>query len=230
MGGYEKFTGHYRNPGKSSNGKQRPLSPVYDCRDCRKRIGRDEANQSFESFLQSLEFVPNRTKFKKALTKVWRSQQGSLTDRLGSLSSRRQSYEQKRAATTAAYVVETDESIKSSLGQLLREYEQEISRIDAEVLEIKNADSVSEEFVRFAIEFVENIREGWWQLSWENMQRGEQILFNGKIYMDNTAKVHPTNLSSIYRLGTNKKALSNLDNAHLVELAGTAPASKGLAS
>jgi len=34
-----------------------------------------------------------------------------------------------------------------------------------------------------------------------------------------------TNICSIYRLGANKKALSELDNAHLEELAGTTPAS-----
>ena len=48
------------------------------------------------------------------------------------------------------------------------------------------------------------------------------------MYADNSAKVHSPNLSSIYRLGTNKKALSNVDNAFVEELAGTAPASVSL--
>ena len=64
---------------------------------------------------------------------------------------------------------------------------------------------------------------------WNNKARGEQIIFNGKIYVDNAAKVHTPNLSSIYRLGTNKKALSKLDNAHLVELPVIATGSDGLA-
>ena len=46
--------------------------------------------------------------------------------------------------------------------------------------------------------------------------------------MDNAAEVHTLYLISIYRLRTNKKALSNADNAFLEELAGTAPASAGL--
>ncbi|MDB5185572.1 MAG: hypothetical protein JWL85_95 [Candidatus Saccharibacteria bacterium] len=65
-------------------------------------------------------------------------------------------------------------------------------------------------------------------ISYENRKRGEQVLFNGAIYADNSANVHSPTLSSIYRLGTNKKALSDVDNAHLVELAGTAPASARL--
>jgi hypothetical protein len=37
-------------------------------------------------------------------------------------------------------------------------------------------------------------------------------------YIDNSATVRSPSLSTIYRLGTNKKALSGMDNAHLVEL------------
>lgn len=51
------------------------------------------------------------------------------------------------------------------------------------------------------------------------------LIINGKIYIDNSAKVHTPNLSTIYRLGTNKKAPEMVSNAHLVELAGIEPAS-----
>ena len=85
-----------------------------------------------------------------------------------------------------------------------------------------------DDFVRFTIDFTANIRDKWWDLDWENHKRGEQVLFNGEIYSYNYAKVHTPKLSSIYRLGSNKKALENVSNAHLEELAGTAPASAGL--
>ena len=52
-------------------------------------------------------------------------------------------------------------------------------------------------------------------------------MLNGKVYVDNFAKVHTPNLSTIYRLGANKKAPAFAD-AFLEELAGTAPASAGL--
>ncbi len=79
-----------------------------------------------------------------------------------------------------------------------------------------------------ALEFTKKLKDKWWSTSFDERKGGEQILFNGEFYIDNSAKVHTPNLNTIYRLGTNKKALSDVDNAHLVELAGTAPASVGL--
>jgi hypothetical protein len=46
----------------------------------------------------------------------------------------------------------------------------------------------------------------------------------------NSAKVHTPKLSTIYRLGTNKKDLNEVDFNKMVELVGTAPTSEGLAS
>ena len=46
--------------------------------------------------------------------------------------------------------------------------------------------------------------------------------------MNNSAIVHTPNLSSIYRLGTNKKALEDTSNAFMVELEGIAPSSASL--
>ncbi len=47
--------------------------------------------------------------------------------------------------------------------------------------------------------------------------RSHIVGIDGKIYIDNSAKAHTPKLSTIYRLGTNKKALSKVDNALLVE-------------
>ncbi len=76
----------------------------------------------------------------------------------------------------------------------------------------------SDDFVKFAVNFTDE-RKG-----------GEQILFNGDFYIDNSAKVHTPKLSTIYRVGTNKKDLIEVNFSNMVELAGTAPASIGLTS
>lgn len=113
-------------------------------------------------------------------------------------------------------------------GWVVQDYDSQLAQIQVELSTAQNTEMESEDFVKFAFDFAAWLRDKWWSLSVEDVKRGEQILFNGKIYMDNTTNVHPSELSSIYRLGTNKKALSNLDNAHLEELAGTAPASASL--
>lgn len=86
----------------------------------------------------------------------------------------------------------------------------------------------SEDFVKFAMNFIEKLKNKWWSISFDERKGGEQILFNGEFYVDNSAKVHTPKLSTIYTLGTNKKDPGGVNFSNMVELAGTAPASAGL--
>lgn len=224
QGKYEKFTGFKHNRGMR-NGKQRPLSPIYSCRDCRKSITRDKAHAAFNKTLQNLTFLPSSDTFLASLERVWKKQLGSAQNRVNTLIANRQRLEHELMELTKTYTTENSAIMKTSIKRLIEDYEKKLQYINSRIEESKNLDLESEKFVRFSIKFVENLKEKWWNLSPETRKRGEQILFNGKIYIDNDANVHTPNLSSIYRLGTNKKALSGLDNAHLVELVGTAPTS-----
>ena len=86
----------------------------------------------------------------------------------------------------------------------------------------------SEKFVAFAMKFVSQMRDEWWKLSPEDKKRSEQVLVNGKIYVNDSAIVHTPTLSKIYTLAEDIKKAPDLSDAHLVELAGSAPASIGL--
>jgi hypothetical protein len=70
-----------------------------------------------------------------------------------------------------------------------------------------NKDMESDDFVKFAVNFTDRIKDKWWSISFNERKGGEQTLFNGEFYIDNSAKVHTPKLSTIYRLGTNKKDL-----------------------
>lgn len=227
-GRYEKFTGYYHDKGKRPNGTQRDRKPVYGCRDCRKRISRNKVHQSFTKFLDSLEFIPNNSQFRKALLKVWRQQRGTVQQRSTALEHQKDVLEHTIIETAKTYAQESDVATKNALSLLLKDYDEQHIDLLAEIASTNDIELESEEFLKFAFDFVDKIKSKWWDLKWDDQKRGEQILFNGKIYADNSANVHTPNLSTIYRLGTNKKALSDMDNAHLVELVGTAPTSAGL--
>lgn len=229
-GGYEKFAGVNFNPGKRPNGSQRRIRQVYDCRDCRKRVRRDVVHTNLTDHLGSLRLLPNKDQFRQALVKVWKMQQGSVTERLRMLEAKKQSVEQKLQDTTAAYASETDELIKDNLKKLIASYGEELKAVEADIISTRDIEMESEDFVNFAMRYVSELPENWWSLSYEDRKRGEQILFNGKIYANNAANVRTPELSSIYRLGVNKKDLGKVSLVNMVELAGTAPASAGLIS
>lgn len=226
IGKYEKFTGFYKNRGKRPNGKQRNKLPVYRCRDCRKEISRGKLHDGTVEHLHDLELVPSEKDFREALVRVWRRQRGSVTQRLNVLETNKASLEQKIKETAAAYAQEQEGGAKNALKLLLDDYDNELKRVRAEITTTRDVELESEDFVKFAMGFAENLKNNWWELSWDNRKRGEQILFNGKIYADNSAKVHTPALSSIYRLGTNKKDLGEVSLSNMVELRGIAPRSE----
>lgn len=227
IGKYEKFAGVNHNRGKR-NGKQRPIQKVYDCRDCRKRLSRDKVHTNFTHHLGSLQLLPDEQRFLQALVKVWKMQRGSVTERLRTLEVRKQSLEQKMQETTATYALESDILIKTNLKKLITGYGEELESLEKDIIITRDVELESEDFVRFAVEYMSNLAKNWWDLSYENRKRGEQILFNGKIYANNSAIIHTPELSTIYRLGTNKKDLEKVSLSNMVELAGTAPASASL--
>ena len=120
--------------------------------------------------------------------------------------------------------------LKENLKKLVTSYSEELKLIEKDIIGTRDIELESEDFVKFAIEFMVNLSRNWWTLSYENRKRGEQILFNGKIYANNSATIHTPELSTIYRVGANKKDLGKVSLASLVELAGTAPASASLSN
>ncbi len=227
-GGCEKFAGHNFNRGRRKSGTQRKLLPVYDCRGCRQRIRREKVHLAFSEYLSTLSLVPDEKTFREALVKVWGKQRGSHTQRIATLNAKKENIELKISQTAAAFAAEPEGPVKQSLRKLLLGYDVELGQVEDEIASTESIEIESENFVSFAMNFTANIKENWWATSYDNRKRGEQVLFNGEIYADNSVKVHTPNLSTIYRLGINKKALSKLDNAHLVELPGTTPGSDGL--
>ncbi len=222
-GGYEKFSGHFHNRGKSRNGKPRPLRPVYDCRDCRQRIHREDIHEGFDNFLKQLKFLPSPEMFKKALIKVWKSQRGSVSERISSLEATKKQVTHDLKTAAINFSKEQAGPAKDALRALIEDYDIKLKEIETDIANMMNTELASEEFVAFAIDFIDNLKTKWWNLSYENKKRGEQIIFNGKIYVDNSANVHTPNLSTIYRLGTNKKGLDKANSTEMVELAEYCP-------
>ncbi len=223
-----KYSGFWKNKGTRSNGQQRPLSPVYRCRACRRQVSRERLHNGIDDHLSNLEFLPSNTAFKKALLKVWRNQRGTINQRLNVLQASKGKLEEDIKTTAVKYADEPEGAVKNALRLVLEDFDNRLKEIQNNISSAKNVEIESEDFVQFAFDYVTKLQKQWWSMSFDDRRRGEQILFNGDFFVDNYAKVHTPNISSIYRLGTNKKALSDMDNAHLVELVGTAPTSASL--
>ncbi len=224
---YSKFSGFPKDRG-SRNGKKRPKAPTYRCRSCKKSFIRSRLNDGVDDYMSDLVFLPDQATFKKALMKVWRNQRGSVVQRISALEANKQSVEADSRKTAQEYTKEPEGAAKNALRLLLEDYEIKLTAIKKDIEDTRDIDLESDKFVKFAIDFTENIKEKWWSISHDERKGGEQILFNGEFYVDSSAKVHTPNLSSIYRLGTNKKDPEGSNFNNMVELLGIAPRSEGL--
>lgn len=224
---HSKFSGFAKDRGWR-NGKKHPSAPTYRCRTCRREFSRKRLHDGIDAYLSSLVFLPDSTSFKRALLKVWRNQRGSVTQRISALQGNKARIETDIRKTTADYVKETEKAAKNGLLLLLEDYDRQLKTLENDIATTQNIDMESEEFVKFAMSFTEKLKDKWWSITFDERVGGEQILFNGEFYIDNAAKVHTPNLSSIYTLGTNKNDPNGVDFNKMVELAGTAPASAGL--
>ena len=226
---HSKFSGFAKDRG-SRNGKKRPKKPTYRCRTCRKEYSRQKLHDSIDIHLSSLRFLPDDTVFKRALIKVWRNQRGSVVQRISALEANQARIENDIRNTIGEYSKEPEGAVKKGLRLLIENYDKQLEAIKTDITSTQNIDMESEDFVKFAMNFTEQIKERWWSITFDERKGGEQILFNGKFYIDNSAKVHTPKLSTIYRLGTNKNDPNGVDFNKMVELVGTAPTSASLIS
>lgn len=222
-----KFSGFAKDRG-FRNGKKRTKKPTYRCRNCRREFSRQKLHDGIDLHISILQFLPDNVAFKRALIKVWRNQRGSVIQRISALEANKARIETDIRNTAVDYAKEPEGAAKNALRLVLEDYETRLEAIKNDITSTQDVDMESEDFVKFAIDFTEKLKDKWWAISFDERKGGEQILFNGEFYIDNSAKVHTPKLSTIYRLGTNKKALSKVDNAHLVELPGIDPGSIGL--
>lgn len=84
------------------------------------------------------------------------------------------------------------------------------------------------DFVKFALEYTNILKDDWWKLNHEDRLRCQQLILPGGISFSSQKKVGTPEISPLYRLRPNKKDLSFSEKSLLEELAGTAPASAGL--
>ncbi len=221
---HSKFSGFAKDRGWR-NGKKRPMKPTYRCRTCRKEYSRQKIHDGIDTHLNSLEFLPDDAAFKRALIKVWRNQRGSVVQRISVLKANKERLEVDIRNTAVDYAKEPEGAAKNALNLVLEDYYKQLEALKDDIAKTQNVDMESEDFVKFALDFTQKLKDKWWSISFDERKGGEQILFIGEFYVDNSAKVHTPQLSTIYRLGTNKKDPegSNFDN--MVELVGIAPTS-----
>ena len=223
-----KFTGSIKNNGYAK--KNTKYYYKYHCRGCGKSYHRAEVHDKITERLNEVQYTgEQRQELIEALTVVWGKKQQDKLQQADGLRKRLE----KLNETKSKLIIEltnTEADFRDDIKQAISATKSDISDTEAMLDAISGLGDDLLQFAKFGLEYTNQLSNDWWELSHDERVRCQELIFPGGISFNAEKKVGTQQLSPIYSLEPNKKALRVNRKALMEELAGTAPASAGLFS
>jgi hypothetical protein len=211
-----KFTGS-----KKSNGIQRNITKYYwkyNCRGCGKSFHRDEVHAAISERLDQLSYENHQRKeFIVALATVWEQKQKDKLQYAANL----QRQLEKLIADKSAMVqelVRADDDLRDDIRSEIVNLKAAITDTERKLHGASDLEKDLVDFMKFALEYTNILKDDWWELDHENRVRCQQLLLPGGISFNSQKKVSTPQISPIYSLQTKKKALNEDRDSLMVEL------------
>lgn len=204
------------------NGDRKHVYEKYRCRRCGHYVTRDALHMQVEKYFKQRQVTKaGIDTLLKALDTVWDQKEGQaeqearrIRHKIGAMNDSISN--QVEAATDPSNV-----DIKQNILDLITKKKSEVADLEDELAKTKHtADSDKERFMRFALNFVQNMGSEFLKIPPEHRLRCKQLLFPAGFYLDANDKVYTPQISPIYGLATTKKSAEALDYSLLVRVRG----------
>lgn len=223
-----RFTGSKKNNGYAK--KVTRYYWKYHCRGCGKAYHRKDVHSTISAYLSKVQLnVEQKESLVEALSEVWESKQ---KDKYRQLRTSQKSLKELESVKSniVLKLVSAEDSFFDDLEEELIKIKVKINKVRDNIKNLYNLKDDLVSFIKYALEYTNNLVDDWWKLNKEERERCQQLLFPGGITFNSQKKVGTPKISPIYRLEPNKKDLSFSEKSLMVELVGTAPTSAGLYS
>lgn len=218
-----RFTGAIKSNGYAK--KTIKYYAKYRARCCKKEYHRADIHNAITQRLSEVDYTgEQRAAFIKALETVWRQKQQDKLQHVRTLYKQREALEGQKSGLVIGLPT-APEDLKGDYQVEITKLKNRISELDSQIAETQDLEQDLVEFVAFALEYTNILKDDWWELDGEERQRCQQLLFPGGIYFDSARKVGTPLISPIYTLRAKKKALYEDRKSLMVELLGIAPRS-----
>jgi hypothetical protein len=97
--------------------------------------------------------------------------------------------------------------LKDDIKETMNHKKAEIGSIQQALAEAQDIEKDFHDIATFALDFVDNLKEYWWDLDHEDRARCEQLLFPKRLRIDRYGKVSIPKSSPIYRYKAAQKTL-----------------------
>ncbi len=201
---YPRFTSVPLNNGKTNHGKPRKIIrhyAKYRCRACNRSLDRDNTHTSFSHLLDAI-ILPDTEleKLKTKLVTTFNAKHYETKGEIARLEAVNDNIKQSIANKVEAVTDPSNAYIREDIQKLIQKLKSELAdNIEKIALLSEQHETDLGEFLGFAFGFLDNKGRRFFELSGEDMKRCKQLVFTGKIYVDDDKNVYTHNISSIFR-------------------------------
>jgi hypothetical protein len=204
-----KSNGRYVGYDHGNGSKNGIVYEKYRCRACARYLKRQELHQIVSELVNGYVLTDESIGYLlKSLNEVWAQEEKQTQQDIlrteHKIKDLTISVEQK----VASAVDPANLAIKGDLLALIANEKQQLNELREDLEQLKShAGDDKEQFIKFALEFVDNLGERLLDpgLTREYRYQCKQLLFPDGFYLDADNKVYTTEISPIYRLAANKK-------------------------
>lgn len=201
-----KFTGYEHSNGKKRNASKRYQR--YHCRNCGKSFLRDELHSEISAYIDKVKLdEAYKQELAVSLRKAWAEIEQGALDKIRRLKTKLELAETQKTKLILSLADNPD--LKDDLREAIATKKEEISLIMSDLEGAQDIESDFNEFVEFALDFVDNLKANWWELDHEDRLRCEQLIFPQYLRINEKRKVSTPEISVIYRYGAKQKDLAN---------------------
>ncbi|HWZ65256.1 MAG TPA: hypothetical protein VNX65_00490 [Patescibacteria group bacterium] len=206
----------------NTNGKSNRIYEKYRCRSCGRWLTRRDLHNQVEKYFKQRQItVKGIEALIKALNVVWDQKEGQAEQEARRIKHKIESINGMIANQVEAATDPSNIEIKQNILDSIAKKKDEIGNLEDELSKLKStADTDKERFMRFALNFVNNMGSEFLTIAPEHRLRCKQLLFPAGFYLDADNRVYTPEISPIYGLATKKKDAEASINSHLVRVGG----------
>lgn len=216
---YGKYVGFDHGNGQNPN----LVYEKYRCRACNRYMTRKEMHDGMTKCLKRKPTKGGIDDLVEALDIVWKQKEGQAAQDATRIKHRIKTIETGIANQVEAATDPENASIRRNILELIENKKKEVKDLEDELMQLEDmADNDKENFLRFAFDFIQDTSSHFLdpELSQENRLRCKQIIFPAGFWVDAQQNVYTPEISTLYRLASNKKDAEASLNSHLVRVAG----------
>lgn len=183
---------------------------------------REDLHKTFSDELLGLKLSEQRKEeFLGALRVVWEQDVSIVVSRAGLLERRLADLKTERSK--ALRMALNNNFNEDDTKAVLNDIDTDIAQVEDDLKALKDVESDFVEFVEFSIDFIENLRERFWELDAEHLGWCKQLLFPQGFSVSRDKKVYTPKVSDFYRLINTQKDPEGSSESNMVGVEGFEP-------